>query len=213
MTMAWVPDHVAGLPAQVQLPPGYGPNRRWPLVVFLHGSGERGTDNQAQLRHGVRHFAGLEAIVVAPQCPKDDSWGGTWFGGPTRTQAAVVALVALLRERTTVDPARVVLVGCSMGAIGGWEILANHPGVFGAATLLCGEPDPAWAPALRGQRIWSFHGDADPVVPIGPARALHAQLPPPARFTALPGLGHDIWDAALGQPGLFDWLLGRSHAA
>lgn len=205
--MAWADDRFEGLPVRIQLPAGYGPHRRWPLIVFLHGSGERGSDNQGQLKHGAAHFAGLDAIVVAPQCPKDDSWGGTWFGGPTRSQGAVVAIAALMRKRVTVDPRRVFLVGCSMGAIGGWEILANAPDTFDAAVLLCGEPDVAWAPRLVGRRIWSFHGDADPVVPIGPARAVHAQLPPPARFTALPGLGHDIWDAALTHPGLFDWLL------
>lgn len=204
--MSWAFDAFAGLPARVQLPAGYGPHRRWPLIVFLHGSGERGDDNQAQLRHGAGSFAGVEAIVVAPQCPAGDSWGGTWFGGPTRSQAAVVAMVRELRGRQSVDPKRVVLVGCSMGAIGGWEILANHPGTFDAAVLLCGEPDVAWAPKLRGQRIWSFHGDADPVVPIGPARDLHALLPPPAQFTPMPGRGHDIWDA-LSTPGLFAWLL------
>ena len=207
MTGGWLEDRFANLPARVRLPSGYGPDRRWPLIVFLHGSGERGVDNQSQLLHGVHHFAGLEAIVVAPQCPREDSWGGTWFGGPTRSQAAVIELVAMLRLRQTVDPRRVVLVGASMGAIGGWEILAKHPGVFDAAALLCGEPDLAWEPLLRGQKIWSFHGEADDVVPIGPARELHQRLPPPARFTALPGRGHDIWDPVLGNPELYRWLL------
>ena len=117
----------------------------------------------------------------------------------------MIQLVAILRARQTVDPQRVLLVGVSMGAIGGWEILANHPGVFDAAAFLCGEPDPAWEPALRGQQIWSFHGEADDVVPIGPARALHQKLPAPARFTALPGRGHDIWDV-LANPDLYGWL-------
>lgn len=204
--MAWAEDRFAGLPSRVQLPAGYEPSKRWPLLVFLHGSGERGDDNQSQLNHGVRHFAGLEAIVVAPQCPRDDSWGGTWFGGPTRSQAAVLELVNILRARRTVDPQRVVLVGASMGAIGGWELIANHPRVFDAAALLCGEPDVRWERLVRGQRIWSFHGDADDVVPIGPARALHARLPPPARFTELPGRGHDIWDPVLSNPELYRWL-------
>ena len=204
--MRWLEDTFAGLPSRVQLPPGYAPNKRWPLIVFLHGSGERGNDNTSQLKHGVQHFAGLGAIVIAPQCPRDDSWGGTWFGGPSRSQAAVVELVATLRGRQTVDPDHVVLVGASMGAIGGWEILAKYPGVFDAAALLCGEPDLAWEPLLRGQRIWSFHGEADDLVPIGLARALHELLPPPARFTALPARGHDIWDPVLGDAALYRWL-------
>ncbi len=207
--MPWLEDRFADLPSRVQLPADYAPNKRWPLVVFLHGSGERGDDNTSQLTHGVQHFAGLDAIVVAPQCPRDDTWGGTWFGGPTRSQAAVISLVALLRSRQTVDPARVVLIGASMGAIGGWEILAKHKGVFTAAALLCGEPDLAWEPLLRGQRIWSFHGESDDLVPIGPARALHQMLPSPARFTAIPGRGHDIWAPVLGDPGLYQWLFER----
>jgi predicted peptidase len=204
--MTWLEDRWAGLPVRVQLPRDYQPTRRWPLVVFLHGSGERGDDNRSQLAHGVRHFEGLDAIVAAPQCPREDSWGGTWFGGPSRTQAAVVQLVGELRAKHTVDPKRVVLIGASMGAIGGWEILARHPGVFDAAALLCGEPDVAWAPLLQGQRIWSFHGEADQVVPIDKARALHQLLPAPARFTSLPGRGHDIWDV-LARADLYRWLL------
>jgi predicted peptidase len=207
--MSWLEDTIAGLPVRVQLPRGYEPTRRYPVIVFLHGSGERGNDNRSQLKHGVQHFAGLDAIVVAPQCPADDSWGGTWFPSPARAQAAVVQLVAELRTRRTVDPKRVVLIGVSMGAIGGWEILAKHPGVFDAAALLCGEPDLAWAPLLMGQRIWSFHGEADPLVPIGKARALHQRLPAPARFTALPGRGHDIWDV-LSDSELYRWLLATS---
>lgn len=207
--MSWLEDRLAGLPMRVQLPRDYGGRRRWPLIVFLHGSGERGDDNRSQLSHGVQHFAGLDAIVAAPQCPRDDSWGGTWFPGPSRAQAALLQLVAELRGRRTVDPKRVVLIAASMGAIGGWEILAKHHGVFDAAALLCGEPDLGWAPLLQGQRIWSFHGEEDDVVPIDKARALHRLLPAPARFTSLPGRGHDLWDPVLSQAELYRWLLSE----
>lgn len=205
--MAWLEDTMAGLPVRVNLPNGYGPFHRWPVVVFLHGSAERGDDNVSQLKHGAQFLEPLEAIVVAPQCPKGDSWGGKWFGGPTKTQAKVLELVNLLRGRKTVDPSRVVLVGASMGAIGGWEILANHPGTFDAALLLCGEPDVAWEPKLRGQRIWSFHGEHDEVVPIEKAKLLHSLLPAPARFTVVPGRGHDIWEPVLSDPEVYTWLL------
>lgn len=209
---AWARDDFEGLPYRVLLPEPYDVQRRYPLVLFLHGSGERGRDNERQLRHGVHHFgrprmrAAFPSIIVAPQCPEGSSWGGTWFGGPNATQATVVRLVAELSTRRTVDPSRVSLLGASMGAIGGWEILAQHRERFASAVLLCGEPDLAWAPRLAGFPVWSFHGSADAVVPPGPARALHALLPAPARYTELPGLGHDIWDAAFEDDRLAAWL-------
>lgn len=212
MSAAWHRDAFEGLPYRVLLPEPYDVSRRYPLVIFLHGSGERGRDNERQLLHGVHHFArpevrrALPAIVVAPQCPPESSWGGTWFGGPNATQATVVRLVEDLCRRRTVDPERVLLVGASMGAIGGWELLAHHRERFAAALLLCGDPDVAWAERLRGFPVWSFHGGADDLVRPEHARALHAQLPPPARWTELPGLGHDIWEPVFTSPEVYAWL-------
>ncbi len=210
----WVTEHLGGLPARVLLPLGYDASKRWPVIVYLHGSGERGSDNRRQLLHCDRYFedrevrAHLPAIIVAPQCPGDDTWGGPWFGGSSPAQRAVLRLTEELGTRRTVDSSRLALLGVSMGAIGGWEILAKHPGVFSSAALLCGEPDLSWEAKLQGQRIWSFHGEADQQVTIGRARALHAKLPPPARFTGLPGRGHDIWNV-LGESSLYRWLLER----
>jgi predicted peptidase len=210
---AWLRDEFEGLPYRVLLPEPYDVSRRYPLVLFLHGSGERGRDNARQLLHGVHHFADARVraahrcIVVAPQCPPESTWGGTWFGGPNETQARVVRLVAQLASRRTVDAGRIALLGASMGAIGGWEMLAHHRPLFASAVMLCGEPDVAWAERLEGFPVWSFHGAADELVKPGPTRAMHARLPPPARLTEYPGLGHDIWEAVFAEPGLYDWLL------
>src|SRR4051812_7344320 len=133
----WEHDTVEGLPCRVLLPHDYQPARsRYPLVVFLHGSGERGDDNQAQLKLGVAGFntpsvrTRHPAIVVAPQAAAGASWGGTWYGGSTPTQEAVIRLTRTLASRSSVDGARVYLVGISMGAIGGWDLLARAPGLF-----------------------------------------------------------------------------------
>lgn len=212
---AWDRDAFDGLPYRFLLPEPYDVGRRYPLVLFLHGSGERGTDNERQLLHGVRHFErpavrhGFPAIVVAPQCPPNESWGGTWFGGPNATQARVVRLLGELAGRKTVDPARLHLVGASMGAIGGWEVLALHRERFASALLLCGDPNVEWADRLHGFPVWSFHGGADDLVRPHNARALHARLPPPAQYTELPGLGHDIWEPVLGDDRVYAWLFSH----
>lgn len=123
---AWEVDSIEGLPARVLLPHDYQPaHHTYPLVVFLHGSGERGTDNRAQLRLGVQGFNTAlvrgrhPAIVVAPQAPPGASWGGTWYGGSTPVQQAAIRLTRTLAARASVDASRVFLVGVSMGAIGG----------------------------------------------------------------------------------------------
>ena len=120
---AWLPDVLQGMPARVLLPEPYEPQRtQYPLVVSLHGSGERGTDNASQLKNGIRVFESTDlrqrhpCIVVAPQCDRDDTFGGSWYGGSSRTQRAVVAMVRELCGRRSVDARRVYLIGFSMGA-------------------------------------------------------------------------------------------------
>jgi predicted peptidase len=215
----WEHDRFEGLPSRVLLPHDYQPARhRYPLVVFLHGSGERGDDNHAQLRLGVQGFntqavrARHPAIVVAPHCPREQSWGGLWYGGSTPVQEAVIRLARGLAQKQSVDPRRVYLAGLSMGAIGGWDLLVRAPGLFAAALLVCGDPDPANAEALRDLPIWSLHGDADDAVLPDNDRAIAARfaaLGAKARYTELAGVGHEAWDPVFDDPQVYDWLFAQ----
>ncbi len=218
---SWLAETFEQVPYRVLLPVDYTPAVRYPLVVFLHGSGERGDDNLRQLDKGVGAFSSDDVrarhpcIVVAPQAPAGGSFGGAWYPGQWTTQDAVARLTRELSGRRSVDPARVVLAGLSMGAIGGWELLVRHPGLFRAAALVCGEPRPEWADALAGVPIWAFHGSRDDVVPAGPARELCATLRArgsPVRWTEYEGLGHVSWDRAFAEPELFPWLLAPRAA-
>jgi predicted peptidase len=219
----WHAETLEGLPCRILLPDDYQPARtRYPLVVFLHGSGERGDDNQAQLRHGVLGFAepGVRArhpaIVVAPQAPARANWGGTWYGGSTPTQAAVIRLTRTLAARSSVDAARVYLAGLSMGAIGGWDLLAREPGLFTAALLVCGDPDPGNAAVLADTPIWAFHGSDDEVVRPENDRALArrvADLGGRLRYTELDGVGHEAWVPVFANAAVYDWLFAQRRGA
>jgi predicted peptidase len=218
--MSWQVDHFSQLPYRALLPLHYAPHeRRYPLVVFLHGSAERGTDNHAQLRHGVGAFARHEVrerfpcIVVAPQAPTGGSFGGRWYPGQRATQDLVLALVDELCGRRSVDPSRVYLSGLSMGAIGGWEMLVRAPTRFAAAALVCGEPDPEWASSIQTP-VWAFHGLRDDVVPPGPARQTCERLRArgaEAVFTGYGDLAHESWERAFHEPSLPDWLLAHQR--
>jgi predicted peptidase len=217
--MSWHPEVFKTLPWRVRLPEGYAPQQhRYPLVLFLHGSAERGADNHAQLRNGVGAFsqhqfrARFPCIVVAPQAPAGGSFGGQWYPGQHETQDVVFELLRELLTRRSVDPTRVYLTGLSMGAIGGWEMLAREPSLFAAAALVCGEPNPDWADAIRTP-IWAFHGMRDDVVPPGPAQKLCAALRAKgheARFTPYDDLAHESWDRAFHDPQLPEWLWQHS---
>ena len=208
----WHHDRLHGLPCRVLLPEPYDPRRRHPLVISLHGSGERGGDNEAQLGTGVTAFehGHFDAIVVAPQAPTDDTFGGSWYGGESETQRAVVAMTRELAGRASVDPDRVYLVGFSMGAIGAWDILARHPGLFAAAVVIAGDLDVdrvASSPAASVP-IWAVHGERDELVSNHAIRTLYARNVPTLRYTELAGAGHDVWRQAFAHAPLWDWLFG-----
>ncbi|MBL8950075.1 MAG: hypothetical protein JNK82_04820 [Myxococcaceae bacterium] len=205
---AWLPDSMQGLPARVLLPEPYTQGRKYPLVVFLHGSAERGTDNGAQLK-GVHVLEERRppAIVVAPQCPSGDTFGGSWYGGGSATQDKVVALVRELRGRSSVDASRVALVGFSMGAIGLWAMLERHRSLFSRAMPIAGDLDPSSVAGLEGFPIWAFHGGRDDLVPNVNTRAAMARLEAAGRYTELPGAGHDIAASVLSRGDVQDWLL------
>lgn len=212
--MTWLEDTLGGLPCRVLLPSHYEPHaRRYPLVVSLHGSGERGTDNSAQLRNGLSVFEQRgDAIVVAPQLPRDQTWGGSWYGGETSGQRTLVAIVQELRAKSSVDTNRVYGVGFSMGAIGLWDILVRHPALLSAAVLIAGDLEPARAATLVSFPLWAIVGGRDELVPPDNHREFARLVEAAggiAKVTEIATAGHDVWKHAFGHGPLWDWLFAQ----
>lgn len=194
---------------KLYLPEGYeqDPGKSWPLLVSLHGSGERGDDLKKVTAHGVPLLleAGkkLPFIVVAPQCPSNQWWA----------PAAVMDLIGDIRSQYRVDARRIYLTGLSMGGFGTWATAARYPGVFAAIAPVCGGALPEAAGRLAGTPAWVFHGGADSVVPPGLDDRIVAALKKahaPVKYTVYPGVQHDSWTKAYNEPDLYDWFLQHS---
>jgi predicted peptidase len=185
-----------------QTPPG---EQHWPLLLFLHGAGERGTDFRGVTRHGPPKLAlqqpDFPFVVVAPQCPPDQRW----------QVAPLLQVLGTAMQRFPIDPARVYLTGISMGGAGAWQMAIAAPKRFAALVPICGYGDPASVAALRQLPTWVFHGARDTVVP--PDRSVEMvsalkQAGGTVTLTIYPNAGHaGAWKRAYSAPQLFDWLL------
>lgn len=200
------------------LPEGYSEKKtnKWPLLLFLHGAGERGTNLAAVAVHGppkvVKTRPDFPFIVVSPQCPS----GGRW-----QTDSVLALLDSVLAEYN-VDESRVYLTGLSMGGFGTWSLAASHPERFAAVAPICGGGDvidlllapPAKAKALKTLPVWAFHGAKDDVVKLSESErmvAAHKRLGAEAKLTVYPEAGHDSWTATYANQELYDWFLKHSR--
>lgn len=187
------------------MPAGYeaDPARRFPLILFLHGSGERGLDLDLVRKHGPhRYWEGKASpfLIVAPQCDP-----GSWW-----TPAALDDLLDEVEVKLRVDRDRIYLTGLSMGGFGAWTLASTHPERFAAVVPICGGGDPGDVAGLAHKPIWVFHGGKDPTVPLASSQemvdALRRSGGEP-RFTVYPEAGHDSWTQAYATPELYDWML------
>lgn len=189
--------------------------KKYPLVIFLHGAGERGDDNKAQLKHGAGEFAKPEVrkkhpcFVLAPQCPKNDWWAGSFRGMSGASGKQVIQLVEKLRKELPIDEKRIYITGLSMGGFGTWELLIQHPDLFAAAIPICGGGNVKAADKLVKIPIWAFHGDADNVVKPDLSRSMIEAIKKTGgkpKYTEYPGVGHDSWTRTYRNPEVIDWL-------
>lgn len=214
------------LPYRLLRPLKVEPGKRYPLVIFLHGSGERGTDNELQLKYVAPLFlndtarAQFPCFVLLPQCPATDRWVNVAWSSPQHTQrpqptpslAKVMELIGALKKELPINPKRVYLGGLSMGGFGTWELLARQPYVFAAAVPICGGADERTAPRIKHTPLWAFHGAMDNVVPPERSRNMIAALRKAKgkpRYTEYPLVGHDSWTNALAEPELLPWLFAQ----
>lgn len=207
----------------VYVPPEYAPDRAWPVVLFLHGSGERGSDGLLQTEVGIgtairRNRALCPAIVVMPQCRPSTHWAGEM------SEMALKCVEKTSREYN-LDPDRVYLTGLSLGGAGAWALGNALPDRFAAIVPICGfvgRPDaPADAAQLRAlaQRlasvpIWCFHGAVDRAVSVQRSQEVIAALRAAGgapRYTEYPNADHNSWDAAYADPELWKWLLAQKR--
>jgi predicted peptidase len=193
------------------LPQDYGKeaNKAWPLVLFLHGSGERGTDLEVVKKHGppklVAEGKQFPFILVSPQCPPNQWWDSIVLKG----------LVDDVQTRCHVDPDRVYVTGLSMGGFGTWDLARHYPQKFAAIAPICGGGDPQFARNLAHMPAWVFHGEDDHTVPIQRSEemveALKKAGDTDVKFTRYPGVGHDSWVKAYDDPQLYEWLLSHKR--
>ncbi|MEP6847045.1 MAG: prolyl oligopeptidase family serine peptidase [Panacibacter sp.] len=209
--------------------PDYDTMRKYPLVIFLHGSGERGNDNEAQLKWGVLNFATDQmmaahpAVVVAPQCPEGMGWSNFSQGkniadmhlqpNPSKPMEMVMALIQELIKTAPVDTNRIYITGLSMGGFGTYDAIERYPHLFAAAMPVCGGGDVSKAASIAQIPIWNFHGAEDAAVdPLYSAEMMNALMKAGAHpgFTQYPEVGHFSWLAAYSDPLALEWLF-RQH--
>jgi predicted peptidase len=198
----------------VYVPRDYSADKKWPVILFLHGAGERGNDGLKQSDVGIgralRFFSErYPAVVVMPQCPTGDRWAGK------PAEMALKALDQTMKEYST-DADRQYLTGLSMGGYGSWLIASQHPERFAAVVPICGGGQPSeMASKLKELPIWNFHGDRDGAVPVPRSRemveAIKAAGGTKIKYTEYPGVEHNSWDRAYAEKDLAEWLFAQKR--
>lgn len=221
------------LPYRILFPEKFNPSLKYPLVLFLHGAGERGDNNEAQLTHGAKLFLDsntrkhFPAIVVFPQCSKDSFWSNVEFGTdssgkreflfqtggkPTKAMAGLLGLTERLLDKPYVNREQVYVGGLSMGAMGTFEMLRRKPKAFAAAFAICGGDNVKNVKKYKKIPLWVFHGDADDVVPVSLSEKVVEALQDKkaeVKFTVYPGVNHNSWDNAFSEPQFLPWLFSH----
>lgn len=215
---------------QVLPPAKIEAGKKYPLVLFLHGAGERGTDNQGQLKYFPDLMAKAEyrekypCFVVAPQCRNDKKWSEVPWGEKKsvamdekpgdQMNVAIAALKKTLAENP-IDEKRVYLTGLSMGGYGSWELAMRHPEWFAAVAPICGGGDETHAKALVGLPVWAWHGDKDGAVPVERSRQMIEAIKKAGgepKYTEIAGGGHNVWDQAYQDPnGIIPWMFEQKR--
>ena len=222
------------LPYRILLPQHYDASKKYPLILVLHGAGERGNDNESQLVHGSTLFLRdsirekYPAIVVFPQCPASSFWSNVKFdqdasgkrgfnfqskGAPTIAMDLAQQLLKKIIHDYPVNKKQIYVGGLSMGGMGTFEIVRRNPKLFAAAFPICGGAEPSTAGKLKKVKWWVFHGAVDEVVPpewsvkmVDALTAVNADV----KFSLYPGVNHNSWDNAFAEPTFLSWLFSNS---
>ena len=221
------------LPYRLLLPENYHASKKYPLIFFMHGAGERGNDNEKQLVHGAKLFIKEDvrkkfpAIIVFPQCAQNSFWSNISFqsdekgkrsfifkpeGEPTIAMKLANELLYTIMKDYRVQKKQVYIGGLSMGGMGTFEMVYRNPKLFAAAFPICGGGNPATAKKIRKINWWVFHGAKDDVVlpmysqvMVDALQAAKASI----KFTLYPNANHNSWDPAFAEPQFLPWLFAQ----
>ncbi|MFO7937174.1 MAG: prolyl oligopeptidase family serine peptidase [Kiritimatiellia bacterium] len=206
-------------------------DRKYPLIVFLHGSGECGVDNKSHIRLGLPNLLkslrllNIQAIVMAPQCQRGNWWvkrlamspSYRMAGNPMPSLEVLMELIDHVRKTRPVDADRIYITGLSLGGFATWEAVMRYPDVFAAAVPICGGGDVHEVRKLRGLPVWIFHGDKDRNVSVECSRRMvRAMRDAGCRkvfYTEYPGVKHNSWDKAYRDTEMIRWLFDQKKTA
>jgi predicted peptidase len=218
---------------RILFPENFNPAEKYPILFFLHGSGERGNDNEKQLVHGGDLFLKEEvrknfpAIIVFPQCPATDFWANAQFnvddkgvrkisfvegGKPTKVMHALLGMVKDFLKKPYIKKDQVYIGGLSMGGMGTYELLRRKRNTFAAAIAICGGDNTNNIAKYKSVPLWIFHGAKDNVVDPAFSIAIAERLKTigsDVKFTLYPTANHNSWDSAFAEPELLPWLLSH----
>jgi predicted peptidase len=206
-------------------------SKQYPVVLFFHGAGERGSDNSSQLRHCLEQFAKpanqetFPCFVIAPQCPAEQQWVNMQIlayegveqrpAQPTANLRMAVEVLEQICNARNIDQNRVYVSGISMGGYATWDCLTRWPGKFAAAVPICGggEGNTITSEIARIP-VWTFHSADDPIVPVFRTREMVAAMQRAngnIRYTEYQDYGHNSWTPAYAEPELFPWLFSQQR--
>lgn len=221
------------LPYRILYPLNFNPANKYPVLFFLHGSGERGSNNTLQLTHGGNLFLkenlrkNFPAIIIFPQCPKDSYWSNVKITSnqgkrtfnfqkdeePTKAMKLLLQLIKEVKSEKYVDDERLYAGGLSMGGMGTFELLRRKPRYFAAAFSICGGDNVANVKKYRKVPLWVFHGAKDDVVDPALSDLVVKELKrlgaKDVRQTIYPNANHNSWDPAFAEPELLPWLFSH----
>jgi len=200
---------------------------KYPLVLFLHGAGERGNDNEKQLIHGAKIFVNQANLInfpcfaIAPQCPENYRWAETDWTLASHTLPEEISFPAKLTmelideiiKNYPIDTSRIYITGLSMGGFGTWDLISRFPEKFAAAIPICGGADLKYAPTVKNIPIWAFHGAKDKLVKVSRTRNMIFLIRKEGgkpKYTEYPSLGHFSWNAAYSTKNLLQWMFSQS---
>lgn len=212
------------MPYRLFIPANYDKNKKYPLVVWLHGAAGRGSDNQRQITGGntlgatiwtkPENQAKYPAFVLAPQCPLGKTW--TTFDAevkPTDELKTAIELLRTLQSEYSVDADRLYVAGQSMGGLASWSLLAEYPEMFAAAIPVCGGGNKNKADKMTKTAIWAFHGEIDQTINVERSREMIEAVKKAGgnpKYSEYKEVGHNSWINAFAEPEIVSWLFAQA---
>lgn len=211
---------------RVYVPDGIEGVKNCPLLLFLHGAGERGNDNKKQLVHCIKDIVSYSkeknepVVLVVPQCPDDMKWVDVdWSASshsmpetPSISMRLTMEVVESMIKKYSLDQKRIYIAGLSMGGYGTWDAIQRRPDYFAAALPLCGGGDDKLADRIKNMPIWVFHGDKDTAVNPERSRVMVEAIKKSGgnpKYTEYAGVGHDCWTVTFKNPEVLSWLFAQ----